>query len=75
MAQALSDLVIYTASVKFVSFSHSRDSQNCYENTSFGENKARKLAKLSGEVTFIEMNIYGEGAGIHHLFDETSIFT
>ncbi|XP_041651243.1 1-phosphatidylinositol 4,5-bisphosphate phosphodiesterase zeta-1-like [Cheilinus undulatus] len=48
VAEALSDLVIYTRSVKFISFSHSRDNQNCYENTSMGEKKARKLAKVSG---------------------------
>ncbi|XP_029379490.1 1-phosphatidylinositol 4,5-bisphosphate phosphodiesterase zeta-1-like [Echeneis naucrates] len=46
--KALSDLVIYTRSVKFVSFSHSKDNQNFYENTSMAEKKARKLAKASG---------------------------
>uniref|UniRef100_A0A665UI64 Phosphoinositide phospholipase C n=1 Tax=Echeneis naucrates TaxID=173247 RepID=A0A665UI64_ECHNA len=48
VAEALSDLVIYTRSVKFVSFSHSKDNQNFYENTSMAEKKARKLAKASG---------------------------
>ncbi|XP_037623722.1 1-phosphatidylinositol 4,5-bisphosphate phosphodiesterase zeta-1-like isoform X1 [Sebastes umbrosus] len=48
VAEALSDLIVYTRSVKFISFSHSRDNQNCYENTSMGETKARKLAKASG---------------------------
>ncbi|KAJ8381734.1 hypothetical protein SKAU_G00025120 [Synaphobranchus kaupii] len=48
VAVELSNLVIYTKSVKFVSFSHSRDSQNFYENTSLGEKKARKLALKSG---------------------------
>uniref|UniRef100_A0A8C6UIW8 Phosphoinositide phospholipase C n=1 Tax=Neogobius melanostomus TaxID=47308 RepID=A0A8C6UIW8_9GOBI len=48
VAEALSDLVIYTRSVKFVSFSHSRDNQNCYENTSMSEKKASKLVKTAG---------------------------
>uniref|UniRef100_A0A3Q3T1R9 Phosphoinositide phospholipase C n=1 Tax=Mastacembelus armatus TaxID=205130 RepID=A0A3Q3T1R9_9TELE len=48
VAKALSDLVIYTRSVKFISFSHAKDSQNYYENTSMAEKKARKLAKASG---------------------------
>lgn len=49
MAEALSDLVVYTRSVKFFSFTHSRDNQQNYENTSFEETKARKLLKSSGE--------------------------
>ncbi|XP_054887022.1 1-phosphatidylinositol 4,5-bisphosphate phosphodiesterase zeta-1-like isoform X2 [Poeciliopsis prolifica] len=53
--RALSDLVIYTRSVKFISFSHSRDNQNCYENTSMSEKKARKLIKVSGS-SFIQHN-------------------
>ncbi|XP_062403202.1 1-phosphatidylinositol 4,5-bisphosphate phosphodiesterase zeta-1-like [Sardina pilchardus] len=48
VAQALSDLVIYTKSVKFISFVHSRDNQQFYENTSFAEKKAKKLVKNSG---------------------------
>lgn len=52
VAEALSDLVIYTRSVKFISFSHSRDNQNCYENTSMEEKKARKLLKASGRVIY-----------------------
>lgn len=48
MAKALSDLVIYTRSVKFINFSHSRDNQNFYENTSMAEAKAQKLIKKSG---------------------------
>ncbi|XP_062245216.1 1-phosphatidylinositol 4,5-bisphosphate phosphodiesterase zeta-1-like [Platichthys flesus] len=48
VAKALSDLVIYTKSVKFVSFSSSKDSQSCYENTSTTEKKAHKLARASG---------------------------
>lgn len=48
VAQALSDLVIYTKSVKFISFTHSRDNQQFYENTSFAEKKAKKLVKNSG---------------------------
>lgn len=50
MAEALSDLVIYTRSVKFISFRYSRDNQNHYENTSLVETKARKLLKSSGEM-------------------------
>ncbi|KAK7880111.1 hypothetical protein WMY93_033221 [Mugilogobius chulae] len=48
VAQALSDLVIYTRSVKFLSFSYSRDNQNVYENTSLSEKKASKLVKTAG---------------------------
>uniref|UniRef100_A0A087Y7R1 Phosphoinositide phospholipase C n=1 Tax=Poecilia formosa TaxID=48698 RepID=A0A087Y7R1_POEFO len=55
VARALSDLVIYTRSVKFISFSHSRDNQNCYENTSMAEKKARKLIKASAS-SFIQHN-------------------
>lgn len=50
VAEALSDLVIYTGSVKFVNFSHSTDNQNYFENTSMTEKKARKLAKASGKM-------------------------
>uniref|UniRef100_A0A3Q2DRR5 Phosphoinositide phospholipase C n=1 Tax=Cyprinodon variegatus TaxID=28743 RepID=A0A3Q2DRR5_CYPVA len=49
VAQALSDLVIYTRSVKFVSFRHSEDNQTSYENTSIAEKRARKLMKASGK--------------------------
>lgn len=49
VAEALSDLVVYTGSVKFISFSHSKDKQSAYENTSLAEKKARKLVKSSGE--------------------------
>ncbi|XP_019116417.2 1-phosphatidylinositol 4,5-bisphosphate phosphodiesterase zeta-1 isoform X1 [Larimichthys crocea] len=55
VAEALSDLVIYTRSVKFVNFSHSTDNQNYFENTSMTEKKARKLAKASG-ADFIQHN-------------------
>ncbi|KAM9807850.1 1-phosphatidylinositol 4,5-bisphosphate phosphodiesterase zeta-1-like [Neosynchiropus ocellatus] len=48
VAQSLSDLVIYTRSVKFVNFAHSESRQNFNENTSMAEMKARKLAKVSG---------------------------
>uniref|UniRef100_A0A8D3ADW3 Phosphoinositide phospholipase C n=1 Tax=Scophthalmus maximus TaxID=52904 RepID=A0A8D3ADW3_SCOMX len=48
VAKALSDLVVYTRSVKFISFRHSKDNQNYNENTSMAENKARRLAKASG---------------------------
>ncbi|TNN82035.1 1-phosphatidylinositol 4,5-bisphosphate phosphodiesterase zeta-1 [Liparis tanakae] len=47
VAEALSDLVVYTRSVKFHSFSHSKDNQNYCENTSMAEKKARKLARAS----------------------------
>ncbi|KAM9377706.1 1-phosphatidylinositol 4,5-bisphosphate phosphodiesterase zeta-1-like [Pholidichthys leucotaenia] len=55
VAQALSDLVIYTRSIKFISFSFSKDSQNYFENTSLAEKKARKLARASGP-DFIQHN-------------------
>ncbi|XP_041852277.1 1-phosphatidylinositol 4,5-bisphosphate phosphodiesterase zeta-1-like isoform X2 [Melanotaenia boesemani] len=55
VAKTLSDLVIYTRSVKFISFSHSKDNQHCYENTSIEENKARKLVKNSGS-DFVQHN-------------------
>ncbi|CAL9696840.1 unnamed protein product [Knipowitschia caucasica] len=48
VAAALSDLVIYTRSVKFSSFSYSRDNQNSFENTSMSEKVARKLVKSAG---------------------------
>uniref|UniRef100_A0A8D0G983 Phosphoinositide phospholipase C n=1 Tax=Sphenodon punctatus TaxID=8508 RepID=A0A8D0G983_SPHPU len=44
IAMELSDLVIYTKSVKFMSFEESRNGQKVYENNSIGEVKARKLA-------------------------------
>ncbi|KAK6488346.1 1-phosphatidylinositol 4,5-bisphosphate phosphodiesterase zeta-1-like [Huso huso] len=47
LAMALSDLVIYTKSVHFVSFKHSITNQKFYENTSLAEAKARKLAMNS----------------------------
>ncbi|NWS66673.1 PLCZ1 phosphodiesterase, partial [Crotophaga sulcirostris] len=47
IAIALSDLVIYTKSVKFVSFEHSLTNQKCYENNSIGELRARKFVKHS----------------------------
>ncbi|NXU52373.1 PLCZ1 phosphodiesterase, partial [Turnix velox] len=45
IAFALSDLVIYTKSQKFVSFENSLANQKCYENNSIGETKARKFVK------------------------------
>ncbi|CAL8359523.1 unnamed protein product [Lota lota] len=48
VAEALSDLVIYTQSVKFTSFSHARLNQQPYQNTSMGEKQAHKLARASG---------------------------
>uniref|UniRef100_A0A8D2LK83 Phosphoinositide phospholipase C n=1 Tax=Varanus komodoensis TaxID=61221 RepID=A0A8D2LK83_VARKO len=48
IALALSELVVYTKSRKFVSFEDSREKQLFYENNSIGEAKARKLAKLKG---------------------------
>ncbi|XP_041340435.1 1-phosphatidylinositol 4,5-bisphosphate phosphodiesterase zeta-1 [Pyrgilauda ruficollis] len=47
IALALSDLVVYTKSQKFVSFEHSQQHQKCYENNSIGESQARKLARVS----------------------------
>uniref|UniRef100_A0A3P9KUI0 Phosphoinositide phospholipase C n=1 Tax=Oryzias latipes TaxID=8090 RepID=A0A3P9KUI0_ORYLA len=55
IAEALSDLVIYTRSVKFIGFSHSRDHQSYFENTSMAEKKARKLASGSG-LNFVQHN-------------------
>ncbi|NXF08170.1 PLCZ1 phosphodiesterase, partial [Smithornis capensis] len=49
IAIALSDLVIYTKSSKFVSFEHSLGNQKCYENNSIGESLARKLVKQSAK--------------------------
>nr|XP_020659892.1 1-phosphatidylinositol 4,5-bisphosphate phosphodiesterase zeta-1-like isoform X5 [Pogona vitticeps] len=45
IALALSELVIYGKSRKFVSFEESREKQLFYENNSISEAKARKLAK------------------------------
>ncbi|NWV04865.1 PLCZ1 phosphodiesterase, partial [Ptilonorhynchus violaceus] len=45
IALALSDLVVYTKSQKFVSFEHSLEHQQCYENNSIGEANARRLVK------------------------------
>ncbi|XP_009469310.1 PREDICTED: 1-phosphatidylinositol 4,5-bisphosphate phosphodiesterase zeta-1 [Nipponia nippon] len=49
LAIALSDLVIYTKSERFVSFEHSLANQKCYENNSIGEVKARKFVKHSAK--------------------------
>nr|XP_021390876.2 1-phosphatidylinositol 4,5-bisphosphate phosphodiesterase zeta-1 [Lonchura striata domestica] len=49
IALVLSDLVVYTKSQKFVSFEHSQQHQQCYENNSIGESQARKLAKISAK--------------------------
>ncbi|OPJ70674.1 1-phosphatidylinositol 4,5-bisphosphate phosphodiesterase zeta-1 [Patagioenas fasciata monilis] len=49
LALALSDLVIYTKSQKFVSFEHSLENQKCYENNSIGEVRARKFIKHSAK--------------------------
>ncbi|NWS94031.1 PLCZ1 phosphodiesterase, partial [Mionectes macconnelli] len=49
IAIALSDLVIYTKSSKFVSFEHSLGNQKCFENNSIGEAKARKFVKHSAK--------------------------
>ncbi|NXA10122.1 PLCZ1 phosphodiesterase, partial [Sapayoa aenigma] len=49
VAIALSDLVIYTKSSKFVSFEHSLENQKCYENNSIKESHARKLVKNSAK--------------------------
>ncbi|KAM4901320.1 1-phosphatidylinositol 4,5-bisphosphate phosphodiesterase zeta-1 [Sylvia borin] len=47
IALALSDLVVYTKSQKFVSFDHSLQHQQCFENNSIGESYARKLLRSS----------------------------
>ncbi|XP_053575698.1 1-phosphatidylinositol 4,5-bisphosphate phosphodiesterase zeta-1 [Bombina bombina] len=47
LSKELSDLVIYTKSEKFVSFQHSREQQQFYENNSLSEKQARKLARES----------------------------
>ncbi|KAK2518497.1 Plcz1 [Columba livia] len=52
LALALSDLVIYTKSQKFVSFEHSLENQKCYENNSIGEVRARKFIKNSVALNF-----------------------
>ncbi|KAG9345856.1 hypothetical protein JZ751_009012 [Albula glossodonta] len=60
VAMELSKLVFYTKSVKFVNFSHSRETQCFYENTSLAEKKARKLVKNSGErdsQAYVEVDI------------------
>ncbi|KAG7231121.1 hypothetical protein INR49_027161, partial [Caranx melampygus] len=57
VAEALSDLVIYTRSVKFISFAQSKDNQNHYENTSMAEKKARKLAKASVALNFQSLGL------------------
>ncbi|NXO83616.1 PLCZ1 phosphodiesterase, partial [Sitta europaea] len=49
IALALSDLVVYTKSQKFVSFEYSQQHQQCYENNSIGESAARKLLKTSAK--------------------------
>ncbi|NWH79248.1 PLCZ1 phosphodiesterase, partial [Piaya cayana] len=49
IAIALSDLVIYTKSERFVSFEHSLSNQKCYENNSIAEVRARKFVKHSAK--------------------------
>uniref|UniRef100_A0A8C8AC38 Phosphoinositide phospholipase C n=1 Tax=Otus sunia TaxID=257818 RepID=A0A8C8AC38_9STRI len=49
IAIALSDLVIYTKSEKFVNFEHSLANQKCFENNSIGEVRARKFVKHSAK--------------------------
>ncbi|NXF33969.1 PLCZ1 phosphodiesterase, partial [Nyctibius bracteatus] len=49
IAIALSDLVVYTKSEKFVSFEHSLANQKCYENNSIGEVRAQKFVRHSAE--------------------------
>lgn len=56
LALALSELVIYTKSRKFINFEDSRELQFFYENNSFGEAKARKLGKLLGNFLKFNMN-------------------
>ncbi|MEE6477349.1 hypothetical protein FKM82_011484, partial [Ascaphus truei] len=52
IAMELSDLVIYTKSVKFISFEHARAHQKFYENNSIAEGLAQKLAKQSVALNF-----------------------
>ncbi|XP_075117975.1 1-phosphatidylinositol 4,5-bisphosphate phosphodiesterase zeta-1 isoform X1 [Leptodactylus fuscus] len=49
LAMALSDLVIYTQSKKFISFQHSREHQKFYENNSLSEQEAKKLSRHSAQ--------------------------
>ncbi|XP_077196226.1 1-phosphatidylinositol 4,5-bisphosphate phosphodiesterase zeta-1-like isoform X2 [Paroedura picta] len=56
IALALSELVIYTKSRKFVSFEDSRENQKFYENHSMSEGKARKTAKVQA-TEFIQHNV------------------
>ncbi|XP_055789180.1 1-phosphatidylinositol 4,5-bisphosphate phosphodiesterase zeta-1-like [Salvelinus fontinalis] len=56
VAESLSNLVVYTKSVKFHSFSHAREHQQYYENSSLGEKKAHKLVKTSAP-DFIQHNM------------------
>uniref|UniRef100_A0A3P8XM60 Phosphoinositide phospholipase C n=1 Tax=Esox lucius TaxID=8010 RepID=A0A3P8XM60_ESOLU len=56
VAEKLSNLVVYTKSVKFHNFAHSREHQRYFENTSLGEKKARKLAKASA-LEFLQHNM------------------
>lgn len=75
VAEALSDLVVYTRSVKFFSFRQSRDNQHNYENTSFEETKARKLLKSSGEM-FMDSKVerrkseVNKFSWLHHQVDD-----
>ncbi|XP_075117976.1 1-phosphatidylinositol 4,5-bisphosphate phosphodiesterase zeta-1 isoform X2 [Leptodactylus fuscus] len=52
LAMALSDLVIYTQSKKFISFQHSREHQKFYENNSLSEQEAKKLSRHSVALNF-----------------------
>ncbi|NWR72615.1 PLCZ1 phosphodiesterase, partial [Centropus unirufus] len=49
IAIALSDLVIYTKSERFVSFEHSLANQKCYENNSIGELRAQNFVRESAK--------------------------
>ncbi|NWR96293.1 PLCZ1 phosphodiesterase, partial [Motacilla alba] len=67
IALALSDLVVYTKSQKFVSFEYSQQHQQCYENNSIKESHARRLAKVSAKefvshTTRFITRIYPRGA-------------
>ncbi|XP_015265075.1 PREDICTED: 1-phosphatidylinositol 4,5-bisphosphate phosphodiesterase zeta-1, partial [Gekko japonicus] len=56
LALALSELVIYAKSRKFVSFEDSREKQKFYENHSMSEGKARKAAKTQA-TEFVQHNV------------------
>ncbi|KJE88399.1 PLCH2 protein, variant [Capsaspora owczarzaki ATCC 30864] len=67
IAQEMSDVVVYTKSVPFQSFEHSKKTYKCYEMSSFPEKKARKVAsrqtaaKLTYHTNRFLMRVYPDG--------------